>query len=165
VIYIYYKLLNFIFLNKLFSYVKVDVMCSTEILVKVHPFICDPIKEKEIQAAKSCVLTNYYRRYKSTAVSHHGQKMNRVHGRLCEFIRRTDQILSYLLERKKLTLQEYESISAETTTHDVADHLLRLLCSKPASAYQSLLQVLDVSNQHHLHCLLEDEGMVSVVNF
>ena len=138
-------------------------LCVSEVASRLSPFLKKPINEEQIKKSKSLVLTAYYRRSSSLNVTNQKQsdnpeKIKRVHQTLCEFIRHPDEILSNLFQRRAVTQQEQELIKSQTTIYQWASHLLDVLCAKPVSAYKYFLEALDSTQQHHLHCLLEEKG-------
>jgi len=136
-----------------------------DIADKLRLLIKGSITDEQIKDAKALVLTSYYKLLGSSSdpdhvESDHCQKMKRVHQICCEFIRRTDQILSRLFQKRAVTHEEQESIQSQTTFFQKANHLLLVISSKQLSAYQDFLEALDATNQHHLHSLLEENGIL-----
>jgi len=132
----------------------------TELTVRIRPFVHGPRNEAQIKDAKEIVLNTYYRRSGpvNTKDLNHSEKIKRVHQTLCEFIRHPDRLLSILFEKRAVTQQEHESIRSQTTLYQWASSLLDVLSVKPVSTYQNFLQALDITNQYHLHRLLEEKG-------
>jgi len=138
------------FLNKILS----TLCVFADLLIKLHILVGEPNHQYRIKEAKAVVLAAYF----NHSGSRHGQKIKRVQNTLCESVRRRNEILTNLLERKVITLSVYESIKSETTAYKQTNLLLDVLSAGPVSSYQCFLEALDDSDQHHLHCLLEDKG-------
>jgi len=123
-----------------------------------HTFVDGPVKRELINDAKTIVRAAYKKHSNQVQESDHSQKLKRVQQTVCESIRRLDPILSTLLVKRALTLQERETILAQTTVYQRATHLLDVLSDKPVTAYEYFLEALDETQQHHLHRLLEEKG-------
>jgi len=149
-----------VYYSQYFSYLSFVI---AELVVKLRPLVSGITKEQEIKEAKAVILCAYHK-HSATLMDpnhedpHHSCRISRVHRTLCESIRRTDQILSCLLERRAVTQQERELIRSQTNDYQWVSHLLDVISTKPVSAYQCFLDALESTHQHHLCRLLECEG-------
>jgi hypothetical protein len=91
-------------------------------------------------------------------LSKHGVTIQRARLQLVDLIRRTDQIITVLLQNAALTTQEYERLRSQTNTCDSIQTLLDLLKEKPDFAYNLFLEALKNTNQEHLYRLLTEKG-------
>jgi hypothetical protein len=91
-------------------------------------------------------------------LSKHGVTIQRARLQLADLIRRTDQIITVLLQNAALTTQEYERLRSQTNTCDSIQTLLDLLMEKPDFAYNLFLEALKNTNQEHLYRLLTEKG-------
>lgn len=129
--------------------------CLIELLSELSKLICGQAAEMEINQAVQEVLTAYNQ---NSDTSKHCLKMKQVRHKLGNFIRRTDQILTILFQKRAVTLQEYEAIQSQSTYHNWTKSLIDVLLIKPVTAYHCLLDALISTNQLHLSCLLTGEG-------
>lgn len=113
--------------------------------------------ESEIKRDVSKVQAAYNQRSDTLQQSEHCLKMKRVSQTLGDVIRRTDQILSLLFEKKAVTSQEYDLVQSQSTIHKWTQSLIDVLCKKPVSGYECLLYALDTTQQQHLSQMLSGE--------
>jgi len=126
-----------------------------ELVVIFDRFVKGTDNEKLIKRAKDLVVTAYFN---SAEDSDHCKKINRVQDMLTKSIRRTDEIISKLLQERAITQLEYESLTFKTFIYERVENLLSMLCRKDDSAYQCFLHALDGTNQQHLRRTLEEIG-------
>ena len=125
-------------------------------MLQLDSIVSEQTNQDKIKFAKARVLAAYLRQPGSI----HQQKIQRVQNILCESIRRGDQILTSLLEKKAVTLEEYNFIKTETNVYRWSNLLLDVLSAGPVSSYECFLETLDATHQHELRRLLEEEGSV-----
>ena len=113
----------------------------------------------EIEEAIREVCTMYKQPAGSHQQSDHGRKMESVCDKLGANIRRTDQILSFMLQNKALILKELDGIKHDhPTVYEWTKRLTDVLRTKPTASYKCFIDALNKTGQQHLTCLLEDEG-------
>ena len=89
----------------------------------------------------------------------HAKSIARVYQQIVDSLRRTDRILTTLLGEGHLSPAEYQLIKAHPCMHEVVQHLLDALLSKPSEAYNCFLNALEETNQEHIRNLLEKKGL------
>ena len=98
-------------------------------------------------------------------LSEHGAKITGVYQQLVDSLRRTDLILTTLLQNKFLKHSEYAVIKTHASVYEVVQHLLDVLIIKPPEAYACFLEALKATQQPHLFLLLEDNCEICVLNY
>ena len=89
----------------------------------------------------------------------HAKSIARVYQQIVDSLRRTDRILTALLSEGHLSSAEYQLIRAYPCMHEVVQHLLDALLSKPSEAYDCFVKALGETDQEHIRNLLEKKGL------
>ena len=97
----------------------------------------------------------------TVTLSVHGAKIARVRQQLVDCLRRTDVILTSLLQKHYLTPNEYQQIKSHPCTHEVVQHLLDVVTEKSEAVFGCFLNALNSTRQEHLYHLLMEDGETS----